>query len=62
VRDKSAPTDIRGICLNLIIGGVREVLIRAPLRFAEAPTGIQVIFLNLKIGTYGWPEYLVNVH
>src|SRR5713101_4807474 len=28
------------------IGGVREVLIRAPLRFAEAPTGIRVICLK----------------
>src|SRR5260370_32595263 len=45
---KSAPTGIRGICLKPIIGGVREGLIRAPLRFAEAPTM--------------WLEYFVNVH
>ncbi len=36
--DKSAPTGIRGICLKPIIGGGREVVIHAPLRFAEAPT------------------------
>src|SRR5260221_13115432 len=32
--------------LKFIIGGVREALIRAPLRFAEAPTGIQGICLK----------------
>jgi hypothetical protein len=36
--DKSAPTDVLIISLKFIIGGVREALIRAPLRFAEAPT------------------------
>jgi hypothetical protein len=32
------------------------------VRDKSAPTGIQVKNLNLKIGTYGWPEYFVNVH
>jgi len=48
--------------LKFIIGGVREVVIRAPLRFAEAPTGIRGICLKPIIGPYGWPGYFVNLH
>ncbi len=36
--------------LKLIIGGGHRVLIRAPLRFAEASTGIQINLSKFKIG------------
>ncbi len=39
-------------CLKPIIGSVREVLIRAPLRFAEAPTDGWSNVLMCIIGPY----------
>jgi hypothetical protein len=47
--DKSAPTGIPVICLNLIIGGERGVVRRAPLRFAEAPTLLAPVWLIVYI-------------
>src|SRR6266851_1793690 len=50
------------MCLKPIIGGVREVVIRAPLRFAEAPTADRMHVSRCIIGHYRWPDYFVNVH
>jgi len=44
--DKSAPTGFRGIFLKPLIGGGHGVVIRAPLRFAEAPTAYPFRFCH----------------